>query len=333
MVLAFDVLLRNIYNTISNLKIRDNISVFMFRENGKIFNPAVLDSTIAGLSHDENFFIDPDKIDMPIVAASLNEWTRGNREFDEPLRFNVNNTSYWSGFRLIKGERALLRLGFIIPEKDLFGQVQERQGILIILYILILLSGFVMITWLVKKYRNPLSRSSRYLTDDSNIEHLVLQIIKNGESYRSEFKSTMRMNLKTGEAGREIEMAWLKAVSAFMNSEGGILLFGIEDNGQILGIEADNFENEDRTRLHFKNLINQHIGAEFSSSLRFHILTLSEKTVAALECEPSPKPVFLKNKSEEFFYIRSGPSSIKLSASKAIEYLENRKSRLTKRDN
>jgi predicted HTH transcriptional regulator len=135
----------------------------------------------------------------------------------------------------------------------------------------------------------------------------------------------MRMNLKTNQTGKEIELAWLKGTTAFMNSEGGILLLGVDDSGEIVGLEADNFENEDRCMLHFKNLINQHIGAEFTHYLEFGLIDMNGKTIGILECKPSQKPVFLKNKSEEHFYIRSGPSSIKLQTSKILEYIEDRK--------
>jgi predicted HTH transcriptional regulator len=110
-----------------------------------------------------------------------------------------------------------------------------------------------------------------------------------------------------------------------MNSDGGILLLGVNDAGEIVGLEADNFENEDKCLLHFKNLINQHIGAEFTNNLDFGIIKVNDRMIAILECKPSQKPVFLKNKSEEHFYIRSGPSSIKLQTSKILEYLEDRK--------
>ena len=328
--MAFDVLLRSIYNTISNIKISENSQVFIFRNDGTVFNIAVLDSSIGDAQFEEKFFIDHTKIDLPLVSASLEQWSKEDRESDEPLQFTLKNLTYWSGFRQLESERALLWIGFILPESDLFGQVQERQELLLLLFILIFAVGIIIIVWLVKKYRNQLTRGTGSLIGNPDIENRIINLIKLGESLRCEFKSTMRMNLKTGESGREIEMAWLKTVCAFMNSEGGILLFGIRDDGQIIGIEADNFENEDRIQLHFKNLINQHIGAEFSSSLRFHVLNLTKKTMAVLECESSPKPVFLKNKSEEFFYIRSGPSSTKLSASKTIEYLDNRKSRLSR---
>lgn len=38
-----------------------------------------------------------------------------------------------------------------------------------------------------------------------------------------------------------IRIAWLKAVVAFMNTDGGTLLIGVSDDGAIKGLDADNF--------------------------------------------------------------------------------------------
>jgi len=131
----------------------------------------------------------------------------------------------------------------------------------------------------------------------------------------------MRTNLKTGKAGKEIEIAWLKTVAAFMNSDGGILLIGVDDAGRILGNDADNFANEDKCRLHFKNMLNTHIGAEFTRFIHFKIVSIKEKTILIVECERVRRPVFLSIGKQEDFFIRSGPSSMKLSMSQMVKYL------------
>jgi predicted HTH transcriptional regulator len=143
-----------------------------------------------------------------------------------------------------------------------------------------------------------------------------------------EFKSTVRTNLKTGKPGKEIEFAWLKAVVAFLNSSGGTLLIGVDDSGRIVGIEPDGFENADKCQLHLKNLINQHIGAEYSSFIQITLVDVDGMTVVLVECSPAREPVFLKIGKNEEFYIRSGPSSIKLSPSQTVSYvLQNMKTR------
>jgi predicted HTH transcriptional regulator len=187
--------------------------------------------------------------------------------------------------------------------------------------------GILITIIMIRKYRKLPTVDLATILEEDDIEDKIRNIIKKGEGSKVELKSTMRMNLKTAQPGKEIEIVWLKAANAFMNSAGGILLFGVNDAGEFIGIEPDKFENEDKCRLHFKNLINQHIGAEFTNYLNFKVLKIENKTIAILECKSSQKPVFLKDKNEEKFFIRSGPSSIRLQTSKVLEYIEDRKTK------
>ena len=109
-----------------------------------------------------------------------------------------------------------------------------------------------------------------------------------------------------------------------MNSDGGILLIGVADNGEVLGLDADNFANEDKCRLHFKNLLNNHIGAEFTRFISLKLLRIQEQTVLLVECERVRQPVFLTVGKNEDFLIRSGPSSTKLTMSQMVSYLNER---------
>ena len=52
-----------------------------------------------------------------------------------------------------------------------------------------------------------------------------------------------------------MELAVLKTISGFLNTNGGILTIGVTDDGTLLGIDADGFENEDKMSLHLVNLI------------------------------------------------------------------------------
>jgi DNA-binding response OmpR family regulator len=153
----------------------------------------------------------------------------------------------------------------------------------------------------------------------------IKSIISSGESNRVEFKSTLRWNLKTDRSEKVIDKAWLKSVAAFLNSDGGVLLVGVEDNGDILGIEADNFDNEDKYLLHVNNRIQQHIGLEHAGFIGYQLVPADNKKVLLIECQPSPSPVFLKISKEEEFYIRVGPGSRRLSTSEVVAYVTNRR--------
>ena len=153
----------------------------------------------------------------------------------------------------------------------------------------------------------------------------VKSLIKLGESNRVEFKSTLRWNLKTDRSEKVIDKAWLKSVAAFLNSDGGVLLVGVTDNGDIMGIETDNFDNEDKYLLHVNNRIQQHIGLEHAGFIGYQLVPVDNQKVLIVECQPSPSPVFLKISKEEEFYIRVGPGSRRLSTSEVVAYVTNRR--------
>ncbi|MFH1137531.1 MAG: ATP-binding protein [Pseudomonadota bacterium] len=153
----------------------------------------------------------------------------------------------------------------------------------------------------------------------------VPELIKNGEGFALEFKSTLRWNLKAEKKDPNIEHASLKTIAAFLNSAGGTLLIGVRDDGSIEGIETDGFPDEDRFSLHFWNLIKSSLGVDVSALLRTYFETVDGRLVFVVQCAMSPKPVFLNQKGfEEEYFIRVGPSSAKLGIGEALKYIDGR---------
>ncbi len=150
-------------------------------------------------------------------------------------------------------------------------------------------------------------------------------LIASGESDQLEFKSSMRWNLKANKPGKEIETAWLKTIIAFLNTDGGILLIGVDDNGVVLGLEADKFPNADRYLLHVSNLIRERIGMEMMQYIKFGLKPLDGKDILCIQCAPSAEAAFLQHDQEEDFYIRVGPGSRKLTSRETMTYINNRK--------
>ncbi len=151
----------------------------------------------------------------------------------------------------------------------------------------------------------------------------VLQLVATGESGTLEFKQTLRFNLRAGKNGKEIEHANMKTVAAFMNSEGGTLLVGVADNGEVTGFEEDKLGNDDKALLHFNNLVNQQIGTEFARYIDTVIIDVQGKHIIRAYCMPAAAPAIIKNGQSEEFYVRSGPASRQLSLSQFYEWLQN----------
>ena len=146
-------------------------------------------------------------------------------------------------------------------------------------------------------------------------------LIRRGESDTLEFKSTLRTNLKTGEKDKRMEKAVLKTLTAFLNTEGGTLLIGVTDDGEILGIDEESFDNRDKMNLHMTNLISSQIGDEFLPYIRFKLIEFEDKAVMKVVCKRCDIPVFLKDGKTEQYYVRSGPSSVELTGSDMVKYV------------
>ncbi|NOQ46721.1 MAG: hypothetical protein GQ559_08640 [Desulfobulbaceae bacterium] len=279
-----------------------------------------------------NYFITEDRPDAQsaennpdykaIVAQVAQQWSSGDQSPEELMRLQINNAQWLASFKPLRQKNRVFWLGLAAPEKELLTELKETLFSVDLTDLLVAVAGGLLLFALIWRTGGLRKQEAPPPAPVVRLHNYINQ----GEGSTVEFKSTVRTNLKTGKQGKEIELAWLKAVIAFLNSEGGALLIGVADSGEIVGIGVDNFENSDRCQLHLKNLINHHIGAEFSGFIQVTIVASEDQEIVLVECEPAGDPVFLKIGKNEEFYIRSGPSSIKLLPSQMISYvLQNRK--------
>lgn len=153
----------------------------------------------------------------------------------------------------------------------------------------------------------------------------IEQMVAQGEGIYTEFKSTLRVNLHTGQRDKKMEHAVLKTICGFLNSnEGGNLVIGLDDNGSPLGLSVDGFDNEDKMDLHLGNLIKSQIGASSMVNVTPKFLDYKGDRIFLVECRASRIPVYLKNGADEEFFIRAGASSAKLTPSQMMEYINQR---------
>ncbi len=145
-------------------------------------------------------------------------------------------------------------------------------------------------------------------------------IIRQGESSYVEFKSTLRFNLKANKKDAHIELASLKTVAAFLNTSGGTLLIGVADDGEIEGLEKDEFANDDKLLLHFTNLLRDKIGQQTLGFVHFEIVEINSKKILRVDVSKSNTPVFVTHQDHEYFFVRSGPSTLSLKLSEFNKY-------------
>jgi len=142
-------------------------------------------------------------------------------------------------------------------------------------------------------------------------------LIRNLETKKVELKSTFRFNLKKQKDDNELKRAVVTAINAFLNTLGGILFIGAKDNGEILGIENDHFENEDKFTLAIIQQIKNYMSEAIASKIDINFIDIDNKKVIRIDVPMNwPEKTFMHWKEEglriEKIYVRTGPESAEL---------------------
>ncbi|HPS73077.1 MAG TPA: DUF262 domain-containing protein [Bacteroidales bacterium] len=160
------------------------------------------------------------------------------------------------------------------------------------------------------------------------------ELINQGESTYLEFKSSLRWDHNELCINRKLEDVVLKTLAAFNNGDGGTLLIGVSDDGDVLGL-SDDYNTLDGTRdkfeLHLRTLIKNAFGIDFSTrNVKVTFPRVGEEEICMIEVDMGIKPLYLirvdKNKiKQEKFYVRSGNSSQEITApSEIMNYINSR---------
>jgi hypothetical protein len=157
-------------------------------------------------------------------------------------------------------------------------------------------------------------------------------IIQQGEGPFLEFKSTFRWDIEQSRTNRLLEGVVLKSLAGFLNiKDGGTLLIGVSDNGDIIGLENDyqtlKKQNQDGFEQVIMTAIAANLGADLCShiSILFHVI--DNKTICRLIVTPSARPVFLNQGNNPKLYVRTGGATRDLNIQEALEFAPIRWSR------
>ena len=156
----------------------------------------------------------------------------------------------------------------------------------------------------------------------------IPELLAAGESDTVEFKSSARWNLHAGKETPEIKDAITKTVAAFLNTDGGTLLIGVNDDAEVVGLENDTQLVKGKDLDGFENWL---MGAHFQSALgkpaAAHVKVswghLDDDDVCRLDVHPSPVPVYAKTSSApKVFYVRLGNSTHEYNIEEAVEHIK-----------
>jgi serine/threonine protein kinase len=180
-------------------------------------------------------------------------------------------------------------------------------------------------------------------------------LISGGESSRLEFKQTMQWDLELHKRNPELLRGCVKAVCAFLNGEGGILLIGVANSGEPTGLEDDIRDFKDRNTIdgfesRFRDALVAGLDPESSHLVTISFPFVRGVQICRVDVQRSPHPVFLlsKNIPQQFyiqqegaplqpvkcphcgelihppeFYVRKGNASRPLDVRQAHEYIRD----------
>ncbi|SFC39090.1 Putative DNA-binding domain-containing protein [Zunongwangia mangrovi] len=162
----------------------------------------------------------------------------------------------------------------------------------------------------------------------------ILEFIKQEEGKKIEFKSSLRFSINDNALDKSLEFESFKNIAAFLNSDGGDLLIGIDDDKKILGLENSDFttfnrdNKQDALKLHIDNLIETYFGNAVHRVLNVSLVTIDNKTICRINVEGRyQEPIFVKKKTinqkaYNAFYIRRSSSARELRGDEIDQYIK-----------
>jgi hypothetical protein len=148
-----------------------------------------------------------------------------------------------------------------------------------------------------------------------------------GEGEQVEFKAAARWDYKQGKSNPLIESAIVKTVAGFLNAKGGTLILGIDDRGEVIGLEQDmttlgRRQDRDGYQQFLVNLLSTALGRDVFADLELSFRDSGGKTVCLITARRSPKPVYVTDGQRTTFYLRTGNTTPPLGVKEATEYIK-----------
>ena len=166
--------------------------------------------------------------------------------------------------------------------------------------------------------------TNRRFTEKPDIARLIDQ----NEHEQLEFKASLRFDRKIGQLNRDLEKSAMKTIAAFLNSKGGYLVIGVDNDRKPLGLSVDygtlQHPNSDGFEIHFTQVFNSMIGPEFRGFVKLWFQKLNDNEICIIQAAPSTRPIYLKVNDSEHFFVRTGNTTTTLKFSEVESYTRSR---------
>ena len=176
------------------------------------------------------------------------------------------------------------------------------------------------------KPKSSVDTESQLSTQVTRIEDLVA----NGESETVEFKSSLSWDYHQNRPNKDLELSVAKEVCGFMNGKGGVLVIGIDDAGQALGLDGDfslltkkRQQPRDGFGLKLMGVLSTLVGPENASNAALSWREYDGKLIALVKVQKSKHPVHVQIQGKKEFCIRLGNLTKTLDTEEALIYIRD----------
>ena len=131
--------------------------------------------------------------------------------------------------------------------------------------------------------------------------------------------------MRTGEKYPGVLASALKTIAAFLNTDGGTLLIGVSDSGDIKGLEKDfrlcSKHDADGLEQKLRSLFRDRFKPDTLGKVIIQFEYLPEGVVCRIDIEPSHDVVYLDGKD---VYARDGNTSRRLEGPALVNWIRGR---------
>ncbi len=153
----------------------------------------------------------------------------------------------------------------------------------------------------------------------------VAALLRAGESDRVEFKETARWNVREDKKDARMEAVVAKTVAAFLNSDGGTLVIGVDDAGHAIGLDRDyatlRTPDADRFELWLRDMLSTSLGKNAAALPTIRFAEVDGRSVCAVRCPRAGEPVFVAQGGSTDLWVRVGNSTRPFGVDEAVRYV------------
>lgn len=195
---------------------------------------------------------------------------------------------------------------------------QESEPYLIWVLIGLLIAAFIL--------RVLIGNKKLQAMKELYVTHQMATLLTKGESQMVALLPRLLGPNRQQSSYSSPELAIARIIAGLMNTQGGYLFIGVNNEGTCWGLEEDYQELGKPHRKHFHQYLLKAVQDMLDPSccllLKVNFYTISGKDICRVQVKRSPSPVYVHVGERAHFYIRAEKRVLELDVREVLEYIE-----------